>query len=481
MSARRAIWEVARREIVERSRSRVLQVSLAVLMIVAVGGAIAAARLSGHTPTDKIALVGPRSVALEPAIGLEASAAGRHARLYRLSSPAAATRAVRNGTVAVALIDGSRILVKSSRNSAAAREVRNAVGALAVVDRLRASGLSQAQALSALSPPAVRIDVLEPNSRSTAGNRALVAVGVIALFTMLMFFGQAVAQGVTEEKSSRVVELLLTTVSPRRLLAGKVLGIGALGLCLILLPGAAALAAGSLAGGAGLPSAAPKAIALVVLWFVLGYLLFSVAYAAVGAMVSRQEDLATAQIPIYLVATAGFLLADIVANTSPDGKLAQVAAFLPPFSTMVAPARMVVGHMSWIALAAAIALDLLATAGLMLLAARIYERSILHTGARVKLSHVLTTRSQRAKPTAAGTIGTEPMHASNSRQPTLSTQEPRLAPIADLALRTTGAVMVLAGAAIGFGKPLSIVLVALGAVLIAVDYGLKHWPHKPAH
>ena len=58
---------------------------------------------------------------------------------------------------------------------------------------------------------------------------------------------------------------------------------------------------------------------------------------------SRQEDLAAAQIPIYLVATAGFLLADIVANTSPDGTLAQVAAFLPPFSTMVAPARMVVG------------------------------------------------------------------------------------------------------------------------------------------
>ena len=255
---------------------------------------------------------------------------------------------MRNGTVAVAVLDGRRILVKSSRSSAAAREARNAVGALAVVDRLRASGLSQAQALSALSPPAVRIDVLEPNSRNTAGNRTLVAVGVIALFTMLMFFGQAVAQGVTEEKSSRVVELLLTTVSPRRLLAGKMLGIGALGLALlIMLPGAAALAAGSLAGGAGLPSAAPRGdrsrAALVRARL---FAFYSVAFAAVGAMVSRQEDLSTAHIPIYLVATAGFLLADIVANTSPDGTLAQVAAFLPPFSTMVVPARMVVGHMT---------------------------------------------------------------------------------------------------------------------------------------
>ena len=86
MSARRAVWEVARREIVERSRSRVLQVSLAVLLIIAVGGAVAAARLRGHTPTDKIGLVGSRSVALKPAIQLEAQNSGRRVRLYQLST-----------------------------------------------------------------------------------------------------------------------------------------------------------------------------------------------------------------------------------------------------------------------------------------------------------------------------------------------------------------------------------------------------------
>ena len=134
----------------------------------------------------------------------------------------------------------------------------------------------------------------------------------------------------TEEKSSRVVELLLTTISPRRLLAGKVLGIGALGLCLMLLAGGAALAARSLAGGAGLPCAAPKAVAFVVLWFVLGYILFSVAYAAVGATVSRQDDLATAQLPIYIVAAAGLVLVNIATSTSPDGKLAHVTRLCCP-------------------------------------------------------------------------------------------------------------------------------------------------------
>jgi ABC-2 type transport system permease protein len=144
--------------------------------------------------------------------------------------------------------------------------VQAAVAAQGVLDRLRASGLTQAQALNVLRPAAAPTHVLEPRPRNYDRNRVLISVGLVALFGVLVFFGQAVAQGVTEEKSSRVIELLLTTLPPRRLLAGKILGVGLLGLALLLIPAAAALAAGSLAGGAGLPSAAPGAIALILLW-----------------------------------------------------------------------------------------------------------------------------------------------------------------------------------------------------------------------
>ena len=250
--------------------------------------------------------------------------------LRQLASQADAVRLVRSGSVALALIDGDRILVKSSRTGPAVREVQNAVAAQNLFDRLRRSGLTRAQALNALSPAVLPIDVLSPNPRNTQDNQSLILLCVFALFMVAMLSGQAVAQGVTEEKSSRVVELLLTTISPRRLLAGKVLGIGALGLCLMLLAGGAALAARSLAGGAGLPCAAPKAVAFVVLWFVLGYILFSVAYAAVGATVSRQDDLATAQLPIYIVAAAGLVLVNIATSTSPDGKLAHVTRLCCP-------------------------------------------------------------------------------------------------------------------------------------------------------
>ena len=300
------------------------------------------------------------------------------------------------------------MLVKRSRSDAAVRVVQDAAAAQAVLDRLRSSGLTEAQALSVLAPRALPVDVLEPRARNYERNRGLIAVGLLALFIVLVFFGQAVAQGVTEEKSSRVVELLLTTLSPRRLLAGKVLGIGLLGLALLLLPGAAALAAGRLAGGAGLPSAAPETVALVLLWFLLGYIFYSVTFAAVGALVSRQEDLQTAMLPINAVLIAGFYLALIVANTDPNGTLARIAAFVPPFAPMVVPARMVLGDMNAIGLAAAVAIDLLATAGMIVLAARIYERAILRIGAPVKLRRVLASRARRTQPAAAGSRDPKP-------------------------------------------------------------------------
>jgi ABC-2 type transport system permease protein len=396
MSPRRAVWEVARREIVERSRSRVLRVSVVVLLLVSAGGAIAAARLSGGTPTDDIGLVGARSATLAPAIRLEAQAAGRRVHLHNMAEATTAAKAVRDGTVAVALVDGTKLLVKSSRTQTPVRVVQAAVAAAGLLHRLESLGVTQAHALQVLTPAPLPVDVLDPGARNRERNRGLIVIGLLALFTVLVFYGQAVAQGVTEEKSSRVVELLLTTVSPRRLLAGKVLGIGALGLAQLLLAGGVALIAGTLAGGAGLPSAAPEAVALVVLWFVLGYAFYSVAFAVAGALVSRQEDLTTAMLPINLVLIGAFYLALIAVNVSPNGTLAQIAAFVPPLAPMVVPARMVLGDMTVAGLIAAVAVDLIATAGLIVLGGRIYERAILRIGAPVRLRQVISRRPARA-------------------------------------------------------------------------------------
>ena len=483
MSGRRAVWEVARRELVERSRSRTMRISVVLLLILSIGGAVAAARLTGRTPTDDIALVGARSAALQPAVQLQAKEMGRKARVRRTESGTTASRWLRDGTVDVALLDGSRILVKSNTSQPAVRVVRDAAAAQRVLDRLRSAGLTTTQALSVMSPEPVPVAVaaLEPNPRNTDRNRGLIVIGLLALFTVMIFYGQAVAQGVTEEKSSRVVELLLTTVTPRRLLTGKVLGIGLLGLAQLFLAGAAALAAGQLAGGAGLPSAAPKAVALVLLWFILGYAFYSVAFAAVGALVSRQEDLSTAIVPITIVMTASFYLALIIANGNPNSTLAQIAAFVPPVAPMVVPARMVLGNMTTLGLILSVAVDLIATAGLILLAGRIYERAILRVGAPVNLGRVLGIPSHRMQTTDARATGRQSMKTASTHDAKPTKPEARPARLADLALRMTAVALVLAGAVIGFGEPIAIVLVAIGLLLLIVQQSLKNWPRKPAH
>ena len=459
MSGRRAVWEVARREVVERSRSRVLRVSVALLLILSIGGAIAAARLTGRPPTDDIALVGTRSAALGPAIQLQAKQEGRRARLHPMASATAATRSLRDGKVDVALVDGSRILVKTSRSQPAVRVVQAAATGEQALARLRSAGLTAWQALAVLSPRPLSVAALETNTRNTDRNRGLILIGLLGLFMVLIFYGQAVAQGVTEEKSSRVVELLLTAVTPRRLLTGKVLGIGLLGLTQLLLAGGAALIAGRLAGGVGLPAAAPTTVALVLLWFVLGYAFYSVAFAAVGALVSRQEDLSTAIVPITLVMTGSFYLAMIIANGNPDGTLAQISAFVPPFAPMIVPARMVLGHMTVLELALAVAVDLIATAGLIVLAARIYERAILRIGAPVKLRRLFGAGSGDSR--GGGPALERYPHA------------------VDIAGRVVAIACLLGGAAIGFGKPLSIALIVAGLLLVVALERRK--PRQPHH
>jgi ABC-2 type transport system permease protein len=138
----------------------------------------------------------------------------------------------------------------------------------------------------------------------------------------------------------------------------------------------------------------------VLLWFILGYAFYSVAYAAVGALVSRQEDLTVAILPV-LAAMIGGLIVAMTALSNPNGTAAQIAAFVPPFAPMVVPARVVLGDMNMLGLAATVALDLAATVGLIAFAGRVYERAILQIGAPVRLRRVLGANTDRQTGRAA--------------------------------------------------------------------------------
>ena len=277
-------------------------------------------------------------------------------------------------------------------------------------------------------------------------------MGMLVLFMALIVYGQSVASSVAEEKSSRVIELLLTTLPPRRLLAGKVLGVGGLGVSQLAAVCVAGLLSAQIAGGEGLPPSAPRTVALVVGWFVLGFAFYSVVYAALGALVSRQEDLEATTAPVNVLLIGAYFGA-MAAIASPDGVWAQIAAFLPPLAPLIVPTRVVLGDMSAIRLLAAVAISLLATLLLIRVAAGIYERSILRTGAPISLRTAL----------AGGVGGTTPERARRRLPPAV--------------LQAGAVTALLGGILVGTDEPLGIVLVAIGIVLVILHQRRRH--HSP--
>jgi ABC-2 type transport system permease protein len=193
---------------------------------------------------------------------------------------------------------------------------------------------------------------LDPQQAASRGFLGIVFV--VLLFITIVIYGMWVATGVAAEKSSRVMELMISAASPRQLLAGKVVGIGAAGLtqylaialpALILLAFQDRIAEAVLgpdwAAGAQLVGLTPALLAGYGVFFQLGFTLFALIYEAMVSFVSRPDDLHTLSLPLSLVAMVGYLTA-IVALGGGGGGWVRVASFLPPFSPFVMLARIMV-------------------------------------------------------------------------------------------------------------------------------------------
>ena len=213
---------------------------------------------------------------------------------------------------------------------------------------------------------------------------AVAFVAVLLLYGQLFGYGFWVATGVIEEKSSRVVEVLLSAIRARQLMAGKIAGIGALGLVQLILIAAFAVTLATLTGAIDLPSDSLSAAALTVGWFVVGFAFYAAIFAVAGALVSRMEELQNAIMPINLLVLASFIIS-VGALQDPDSTVARIASLLPISSALAMPVRMVLGSATVWEIAVSIALVIGSTALLIPLAGRVYTGAILRTGAKVKL------------------------------------------------------------------------------------------------
>ncbi len=151
-----------------------------------------------------------------------------------------------------------------------------------------------------------------------------------------------VATGVIEEKASRVVEILLSAIRPRQLLAGKIAGIGLLGIVQLAFIATYAIGLSLVIGALELPGTA-VGIALVVLaWFVMGFAFYAGLFAVSGSLVSRMEELQNAMVPINLIIFVSFFIS-IGALEYPDSTLSVVASVLPFSSALAMPVRIALG------------------------------------------------------------------------------------------------------------------------------------------
>ncbi len=381
MSGLAAVRLVATREIVERVRTKGFAVSLAVQVLL-LGGVVLVAALSGGSDAKKLGLVATGEPRLEAALRTPAPGEPR-VTVRRYAGEEAARTAVRSGDLDAAVLE-SALVVKSDRSSDAVGVVQAAAQRARLAAALERAGPAASPVRAALAPRPLAVSALEPERSDHDARTGLAFIGVVLLFVSLQTYGLWVATGVVEEKASRIVEILLSTIKPSALLAGKVLGLGLLGLGQLLVIVLAGLGAALASGAVDLPSATLGSAAQLALWFVLGYALYSCLFAVSGALVSRQEDLQSATGPLTVLLLAGYFVA-FSAVRSPDGTLAHVASLVPLTAPMSMPVRILLTDVPAGEVILSVALTLVAVALSVRLAARIYSGSVLRMGARVPL------------------------------------------------------------------------------------------------
>jgi ABC-2 type transport system permease protein len=395
-SPARVIALVARRELTTRARTKSFLISNAIILALILGGIIAASVLTGGSDSRaKLGLVGSAASLAEP-LSSTASLSGNPVETLTVPDESTARSKVAAGDIELALVpkgDGSYTAIVQARLPNDLRAIIDSVVRLqAVNSALTAQGVDPATLSLAAERASATVDAIDPPSPDSDQRTGLAFIAMLLMFFQLLMFGLYVAVGVVEEKSSRVVEVLLSTIKPLHLLWGKVLGIGAVGLLQLAAYGVVGLAAGMGTGLVTVTGLAVGVFASVLGWFILGFAFFAVAYAAAGSLVSRQEDVNSAATPVTMVVMAGYLLAQITL-AEPDGTVASVASWIPPFSAMLMPLRIAAGTTSAAQIIGSVLLMLVVTVALAIVAARIYERSVLRTGMRVGWREALRHRA----------------------------------------------------------------------------------------
>jgi len=383
MTSSRIVGLIARREIRTRLKDKGFIASSIFIIVLIMGSVVFQVLIQSGASTVSVGVVGgPQE--LSSAITEQAAVFGLDASVTEYDDEADARQAVESEEIDAAVIDGESVVVNESLDDSLGAAIFGAVNGLVLAERLADAGVEP----DILAPVSLDVSALQP-AADEADEKGLVAfISILLLYTLLIFFGQFIAQGVVEEKASRVIEVLLAAVKPWQLLAGKIIGLGVLAFAQLVIICAAGLGGAIAFDVITVPGAAIATVVQVLGWFILGFTLVAALFAVCGALVSRQEDLQSVLLPMTLILVAALVLA-ITAGQNPNGTLAKVTSFVPVLSTMVMPVRVSTGSVAWWEIVLAVVLMLIAIAATVRVGGRVYSGALLGKGGRVKIKDAL--------------------------------------------------------------------------------------------
>ena len=385
---------VAGREIRQRIRGRIFRVGT-LFLLVAVGAAIIIPTIhkggNGGPTVQTVGIVGPLSAQIEQVVHAAGTASQDVVKIVPRLSLAAAETELRSGRIDLAIIDGNQVLLNlpaaASSSPADPTLVQTVAAYLGVVKAYRAAGLSPSQASQVGNARSVAVRTLEQGPKTTTDDISI--FGLVLLFVMLTQYNTWILIGVMQEKSSRVVEVLLAAVRPIQLLGGKVLGIGLVAMGQATLVVAFALVVAKAVGSNLLHGSGPLVLACQLLWLILGYAFYCWVYAAAGSTAERQDQVQTLALPLSIPILVGYVFSLTVVGSGNPDLVFKIFAYLPPTAPFCMPVLVGLSQVTWWEFVASVLISIAGTIGMAIFAARIYRRAVLQTGARVRLRQLL--------------------------------------------------------------------------------------------
>lgn len=219
---------------------------------------------------------------------------------------------------------------------------------------------------------------------------------IMIIFFAVYFYGYGVATSVASEKTSRVMEILVTSTRPSRIILGKSAAMGALGLVQMLLIMIAAVVTYKIAFPpdftiVGQPvdfsNFTPAVMVFIIVYFILGYSLYATVNAVVGATVSKAEDVNSAIMPVNMIILVAFYFA-YAAVSFPDGQIARIASIIPFTAPFSMPTRILMSTVPAWEIAASIALLAVSIVIISFISIKLYSSAVLHYGKRLKLGEL---------------------------------------------------------------------------------------------